>query len=314
MPRTPSKKSKKNVQCQVCLKVYADATGLSRHSKTHLPDGESHKHQCPYCPVRMWQKPNLDSHIRAKHKCHKHRSLNTVMHTVFQPKQLLPAVDTGFQLEGFIPFAVSPQPALEAWFPKQLISLSDASQDPYSPDTHPTSPMFAENQSNPQSIVSSVESLDLDEMEQWLYSMSSDLGAINPFPFNSSFHAASPASSDDSVSSRLTSFVEEQQLSAFDFSHLLTSNLSLDDMSSTYPGQPALDTTDIALDPLFPTPIDYSLTGDFSLLSLSRTEPLPSPLLFDSGLSPCPLSSFDQSLLEFNFQQNIHATESFPLS
>ncbi|KAK0211386.1 hypothetical protein DFS33DRAFT_1408580 [Desarmillaria ectypa] len=318
MPRTPSKKSKKNVQCQVCLKVYADATGLSRHSKTHLPDGESHKHKCPHCPMRMWQKANLDAHIRAKHtserpfKCpaadcsyvsassgclHRHRIKCTKLHAPPQfiqqplpPKQLLPAVDVGMPLEEIVTFLTPPQPDLKAWYPEELMSSTFSQSDLSS---------NLQNMLGPSPISPHTNHLHLTEMvastsakDNFFFIQPSANSNTDPFFFDSSLPAASPTLSYFSSSSSSTSLVKDERLSCpltLDFHQPLTSGLSWNNLLSTFSSPLDIDVTE-------------SLSFPVSLFSSTsfKNERLSSSLSFDlstEGFSPPPFEQFSIPLL-----------------
>ncbi len=170
-----------------------------------------------------------------------------------------------------------------------------------------------EHQGDRQRTVSNVESLDLKEMEQWLrmYSNTSNLGVTNASPFDSTFPGpSSSTSSNYSVSPASTSFVEDDQLSPLTPEQLLASYLPLDDALSMYPCPPTLGAVDMTIKTSLPSPIDRSSTVNFSFLSFETTD---SPLSFDSGLSLPSSSSFEQQLLDFNFEQSVHTTDSFSL-
>ncbi|PBK80492.1 hypothetical protein ARMGADRAFT_1092176 [Armillaria gallica] len=332
MPRVPSEKSKNRarVVCQICGKDYADGTGLSRHKKVHNPFATMY--QCTYCPKAMNQKSNLDSHINnthlAPHKCPvagcskaftKPRGLerhlrkcngpqdlyaNMSSSSVLPPSQLLPAVGAGMPLEGFAAFPTSPQSDLHTWSPKELISDPDSFPNSYIPNKLPGSPTFYEHQGDRQTTVSNVERLDLKEMEQWLrmYSNTSNLGATNALPFDSSFPGPSTSTSSNySVSPASTSFVEDDQLSPLTLEQMLAPYLPLDDALSMYSCPPTLRAVDMTINTSFPSPIDRSSTVNFSFLSFETTD---SSFSFDSGLSLPSSSSFEQSL---------HTTDSFSL-
>ncbi|KAG7442392.1 uncharacterized protein BT62DRAFT_1079262 [Guyanagaster necrorhizus] len=331
-------------QCQICFKVYADATGLSRHAKTHGPDAESRMHKCDHCPKRMWQMPNLRAHMRAIHtgekpyKCpgigctydsasagclSRHMRTCKILHgfgnvgyPVLPPKQLLPAIDAGTQLEGLIALPPSPQSDLGPWSPEELMSLSTSFKsdvDPSFQERLPTSPMFARQHSDLQATTSNEERFDIDAMEKWLDSLVPKSAVTDSFSFDFSFQAASPASSFSSTS---TSFGEHERLSLpspFGVSQSSTSDFTFDNTLATYPSTLELDAADTTVDSSFFLPINLSLVGDSSSLSLGKTEAPLSPFLFDSGLSPSSSSSLEQPSHGSNFEWSGHSIEPFPL-
>ncbi|KAK0435385.1 hypothetical protein EV421DRAFT_2022539 [Armillaria borealis] len=321
MPRVPSEKSKNRprVVCQICGKDYADATGLSRHKKVHDPFATMYGSlflvqsffDSSFRFAAFTKPRGLERHLR---RCNGPQDLNATMpsSSVFPPKQLLPGVDAGMPLEGLAAFPESSQSDLDAWSPKELISVPDSSSNSYIPN-FPASPIFYEHQGDLQRTVSNVKSLDFNEMEQWIrtFSRTSILGVTNALPFDSSFPGpSSSTSSDYSVSSTSTSFVEDGQLSPLTPEQMSASYLPLDDALSMFPRPPTVGTIDMTINASFPSPIDHSSTGDFSFLSFETAD---SPFTFDSGLSLPSSSSFEQPLLDFNFEQSVHTTDSFSL-
>ncbi len=233
--------------------------------------------------------------------------------SVLTPNQLLPAVGAGMPLEGLAAFPASPQSDLDAWSPKELISDPDSSPNSYIQNKLPASTTFYEHQGDRQRTVSNVERLDLKEMEQWLrmYSNTSNLGVTNASPFDSTFSGpSSSTSSNYSISPASTSFVEDDQLSPLTPEQMLAPYLPLDDALSMYPCPPTPGAVDMTINTSFPSQIDRSSAVNFSFLSFETND---SPFSFDSGLSLPSSSSFEQPLLDFNFEQSVHTADSFSL-
>ncbi|KAK0211583.1 hypothetical protein IW262DRAFT_1486022 [Armillaria fumosa] len=335
MPSVPSEKSKDRVYCPWpgCAKHYADKSGLSRHKRDHDPFAKMY--ECPFCDTEMNQKANLDSHIRNTHlapykcpvigcwqafnkprglkrhvrRCNGPQDLDATVPSSYalQPNQLLPAANAGEPLEGLGAFPASLQSDLDVWSPKELISVPDSSPNSHIASELPESPTFYEHQIDRQRTVSNADTLD--EMEQWLqiYSNSSNFDVNNAVSFEPSFSVPSSSiSSDYSVSPASSSFVEDDHLS-FNPEQMLASYLPRDSALSMQ-RPPTVGVVDMTINASSPSPIDYSSTGDFSLLSFETTD---SPFSIGSGVSLPSSSSFEQPVFDFSFEQSVGITDSF---
>ncbi|KAK0211594.1 hypothetical protein IW262DRAFT_1519128 [Armillaria fumosa] len=308
MPHVPSEKVKDRVYCPWpgCAKHYADKSGLSHHKRVHDPFATMY--ECPFCDTKMNQKANLDSHIKNT-QCNGPQDLNATVSSslALQPTQLLSAANAGEPLKGLGVFSASPQSQLDAWSPKELISIPDSSPNSYIASKLSESPTFYEHQIDCQRTVSNVDTLD--EMEQWLqiYSNSSNFDVNNAVSFEPSFSVPSSSiSSDYSVSPASSSFIKDDHLS-FNPKQMLASYLPRDSaLSMQCP--PMVGAVDMTINASSPSPIDNSSTVVFSFLSFETTD---SPFSIDSGVSLPLSSSFEQPVFDFSFEQSVGITDSF---
>ncbi|KAK0442014.1 uncharacterized protein EV420DRAFT_1082729 [Desarmillaria tabescens] len=328
MPRVSSQKSNKRVQCKVCLKQYADTTGLSRHSKVHRPDVENLMFRCtgPDCHYRTLQKARFEDHIRAKHTgekpftcpapdcsygssspggLHRHRKqcekLNAPPQSMQQPlppKQLLPAIDAGMPLEEVITCMTSPQSNVGSWLSEDLVSSSALLQSDLQdiPSSLTMSSSHANRSPSPEMVASTSATDDS------LFVNTNAGSFTDPLSFFDSFPVASPTWSDLSSSVSSSSSGNDERLSpSFDFDQFSMSNFLRDNLITTYSSPLNFDVTetlsfsDSPFSLTFPkNEPAFSFDSSMEDFSLFPIEKLSTPPFFQAEQSPSsPPSTFD---------------------
>ncbi|KAK0442040.1 uncharacterized protein EV420DRAFT_1579258 [Desarmillaria tabescens] len=310
MPRVSSNKSNKRVQCKVCFKEYADATGLSRHSKIHRPNAENLKLRCPVCPYRAWQKGGMKDHIRAQHtgekpftcpapdctyaasspaclyrhkkKCEKLNAPPEFMQQPLPPKQLLPAVDAGMPLEEVTTSMTFPQSNVESWSSEDLVPSSTLSQSDVDGilSSFTISSSHANHSPSPEMVTSTSATHDS------LFMNTNGGGFTDPFFLDTTFSVASPTWSDFGSPVSSTSSATDERLSppfGFDFDQSLISSFSWDNSMSTSSSPLNFDVTETHFSPDSP----FSSTSP-------KNERLSPALSFDSSMEDFSFFPYEQ--------------------